>query len=155
MSYINFYEKEYNDGKITLDEMSKKRQYYNSLDAGEKSTIDKKYLSNVKKTPSEENVGNSLEDGALQGMLGENGFYYLFSILFACIYSFIKMSIDSGGDFDRFFRPGEAFFMNLFVILVIHLFFAVPIWAFSKIKFPKISFYTILIVSILSLIFNG
>ena len=65
------------------------------------------------------------------------------------------MSIDSGGDFDRFFRPGEAFFMNFFVILVIHLFFAVPIWAFSKIKFPKISFYTILIVSILSLIFNG
>ena len=46
MSYINFYEKEYNDGKINLDEMSKKRQYYNSLDAGEKSTIDKKYLSN-------------------------------------------------------------------------------------------------------------
>ena len=57
MSYINFIEKEYNDGKITLDEISKKREYYNSLDAGEKSTIDKKYSSNVKKTSSEENVG--------------------------------------------------------------------------------------------------
>jgi len=34
MSYINFYEKEYNNGKINLDEVSKKRKYYNSLDAG-------------------------------------------------------------------------------------------------------------------------
>ena len=152
MSYINFYEKEYNDGKITLDEMSKKRQYYNNLDAGEKSTIDKKYLSNVEKTSSEEKVENSLEDGALKGILGENGFYYFFSILFACIYSFVKMSIDSGGDFERFLRPVEEFFINFGVILVIHLFFAAPIWVFSKIKFPKISFYTVLIISILSLI---
>ena len=155
MSYINFIEKEYNDGKITLDEISKKREYYNSLDASEKSSIDRKYSSNFKKTPSEEKVENSVEDGALRGVLSENGVYYLFSILIACLYSFIKMSIDSGGDFDRFYRPGEMFFMNIFVILVIHLFIALPILVLSKSKFSKISFYTILIVSIISLMSNA
>ena len=114
--------------------------------------IDIKHSSTIKKISPEEKVENSLEDGALEGILGENGFYYFFSILFACIYSFVKMSIDSGGDFDRFLRPVEEFFINFGVILVIHLFFAAPIWVFSKIKFPKISFYTVLIISILSLI---
>ena len=121
-------------------------------DFNEGVEIDIKHSSSIKKISPEEKVENSLEDGALEGILGENGFYYFFSILFACIYSFVKMSIDSGGDFDRFLRPVEEFFINFGVILVIHLFFAAPIWVFSKIKFPKISFYTVLIISILSLI---
>ena len=85
----------------------------------------------------------------LKGILGEWGFI----IFIACIYSFIKMSIDSGGDFDRFYSPGEEFSFNFFIILFIHFIFAVPIWMFSKIKFTKISFYVMVAVSIYALIF--
>ena len=151
MSYINFIEKEYNDGKITLDEISKKREYYNSLDAGEKSTIDKKYSSNVKKTSSEEKVENGLPNQTL-----EINYYYLW--LLSCGFFGLIFFVQQGyrGNFsdlvilDFFFSFLTMGFLPMIFISLI----CFPIKFFSKINFGKLLFWTSIIVGTLNVL-NG
>ena len=151
MSYINFIEKEYNDGKITLDEISKKREYYNSLDAGEKSTIDKKYSSNVKKTSSEEKVENGLPNQTL-----EINYYYLW--LLSCGFFGLIFFVQQGyrGNFsdlvilDFFFSFLSIGFLPMIFISLI----CFPIKFFSKINFGKLLFWTSIIVGTLNVL-NG
>ena len=165
MSYINFYEKEYNNGKINLDEVSKKREYYNSLDAGEKSTIDKKYSSSVKIISSEEKVDNSVADGALEGVLGENGlpdetleikYYYLW--LLSCGFFGLIFFVQQGyrGNFsdlvilDFFFSFLSIGFLPMIFISLI----CFPIKFFSKINFGKLLFWTSIILGTVNVL-NG
>ena len=151
MSYINFIEKEYNDGKINLYEMSKKREYYNSLDAGEKSTIDKKYSSNVKKTSSEEKVENGLPNQTL-----EINYYYLW--LLSCGFFGLIFFVQQGsrGNFsdlvilDFFFSFLTMGFLPMIFISLI----CFPIKFFSKINFGKLLFWTSIIVGTLNVL-NG
>jgi hypothetical protein len=147
MSYIKKIEEEYNNGIISLDKLSKQREFYNKLSQDEKEKLNEKFGSKSNET----NISKSIPNDKLVSDPVLSGMYYFASTIIGLLYSFLHMIIESGGDLSKYYRPAEEFFINLIVIIVIHLIFAVPIWIFSKSNFSKISLWTILIVSSLVL----
>lgn len=77
--------------------------------------------------------------------------FYIGSAFLAAIYSLIKMSIESNGDFERFIDPLEYFFINFSVGALAGLIIATPINLISKGEFSKTLFWTILIIIIMTL----
>ena len=148
MSYIKKIEEEYNSGIISLDKLSEQREFYNKLSQDEKDELNKKLGSKS----NEKNISKSITKDKLVSESIPNGIYYFASTIIGLLYSFIHMNIESGGDLTKFYEPVEEFIINFLVIIIIHLFIAVPIWAFSKGNFAKTSLLTILIVSFFSLI---
>ena len=148
MSYIKKIEEEYNSGIISLDKLIEQREFYKKLSQDEKDELNKKLGSKS----NEKNISKSITNDKLVSEPIPNGMYYFASTIIGLLYSFLHMNIESGGDLSKFYRPFENFFINLFVIIIIHLFIAVPIWAFSKGNFAKISLWTILIASFFALI---
>ena len=149
MSYLKKLEEDYNNGKISLKKIDEQREFYYKLSENEKKEIDKKHGSE----PNKKNISESISKDELvkDELVVDTKIWGGSSIFVGFLYSFLHMSIRSGGDLSKFYRPAEEFFMNFFVIIVVHLIFALPIWLISKGNFAKISFWTILIVSFLSL----
>jgi hypothetical protein len=90
--YIDSIEKDYNDGKITLDEITKLREDYNKLSAYDKRTLDIKYKkaksdSKTNKPPTkinyQEKVVNLLveQNSKLSTIKGILQFYLILTIL--------------------------------------------------------------------------
>jgi hypothetical protein len=153
MSYIKKIEEEYNNGIISLDKLSKQREFYKKLSQDEKEKLNEKFGSKLNET----NISKSIPNDKLVSEPVPKGIYYAASTIIGILYSFLHMSISSGGDLSKYYRPAEEFFLNFFAIILIHLIFAVPIWAFSnwafsKGNFAKISLWTILIASFFALI---
>jgi hypothetical protein len=148
MSYIKKIEEEYNNGIISLDKLSEQREIYKKLSQDEKNELNEKFGSKS----NEKNISKSIPSDKLVSEPVPNGMYYFASTIIGLLYSFLHMNIESGGDLSKYYRPAEEFFINLFVIIIIHLFIAVPIWAFSKGNFAKISLWTILIASSFALL---
>ena len=149
MSHKKKIEADYNNGVISINKLQDQRDFYNKLSKEEKIEIDKKYGTETEKTNNSElNLKDEVEKI-------ENSFtalFYFLSILVGLLYSFIKMSIDSNGDFSVFYRPFTYFFIQLFTVCIISLIFSGIISIFNKkSKFIKIFFWTIFIISSLAI----
>ncbi len=152
MSYIKKLEEDYNNGKISLKIIDEKRELYYKLSENEKEKIDKKYGSE----PNKKNISKSFDESIVDTKQQEaSEIWGIFSIIVGMLYSVLLMGIQSGGDLSRYFRPVEEFFVNFIGIIVIHLFFAIPVWLMSNGNKAKISFWTILILSFLLLLSEG
>jgi len=147
MSHKKKIEADYNNGIISISKLQEQRDFYNKLSKDEKIKIDKKYGTEIDETNNSE---INLKDQVEKIESTSTAHFYFLSILVGLSYSFIKMSIESSGDFSSFYSPFIYFFTQLTVVCILSIIFSGIVSIFNKkSKFIKIFFWTILIISFL------
>ena len=100
--YIEYLDKEYNDGNITLGEVTKLREDYNKSSAYDKGNLDIKYggkvkggLKSIPKISNEEKVIDLLieQNSKLSTIKSILQFYFFLTILSVFVYFIIFINI--------------------------------------------------------------
>lgn len=152
MSYIKKIENAYNDGKISLSEITELREAYNKKDANEKSKLDKYYESN-EEIPQVSSKKNQVE--LSNNIFGINS-YYLW-LISCCIFGLIFfMQRGVTGNFsDSVILDFSLSFLSTGLIpMILVSLICLPIKLFSKVNLGKLLFWTSVIFGILNVL-NG
>ena len=151
MSYIKKIESDYNKGNITLDEVTELRKKYQNASDFEKNQMDEAHAEQ-QEAIEKELANNSRVEPMEPGTLPSSSNYFFASIIMV-FYALTVMSIETDGDFSRYYHPFEEFFIQFTVAAIISLSISGIVYLFSgkRAVYSKTLLYTTIIVLGLSL----
>lgn len=151
MSYIKKIEDDYNDGKISLNDIAKLRDEYNKKDAKEKLKLDNQY---AKFTSPKILAENKKDD--VQNEDSDINYYYLW--LLSCVvfgFVFFAQQNSRGGFSDIIILDFFFLFLSMgFIPMIFVSLIGLPIKIFSKINTGKILFWSSIILGMANVL-NG
>lgn len=117
MSYIKKIESDYSKGNITLDEITELRKKYQNASDFEKNQMDEAHAEQ-QETIEKELANNSRVEPMEPGTLPSSTNYFFTSIIMV-LYALTSMSIETDGDFSRYYHPFEEFIIQVIVAAII------------------------------------
>ena len=152
MSYIKKIESDYSKGNITLDQITElRKKYQNASDFG-KNQMDEAHAEQ-QESIEKELANNSRVEPMKQETLPSSINYFFTSIIMV-FYALISMSIETDGDFSRYYHPFEEFIIQVKVAVVISFTISGIAYLFKRktAVYSKTLLYTTIIMLGLSLL---